>query len=292
MYKILDEGCEQRLGSGFRKSKIKEGKLEQYVLSLGNRIWKPCENRNLRKSPLLATQFKFKTVTPPEVEKLLMSLETSKASGPDQIPPQMLRDVAKELSIPLCHLINLSLQLGVFPTVEKIATFTPIFKSGESTLFYNYQSIFLLNSISKIVEKIACKQLTAFLESQNLLFKHQYGFPKSKCTQDAVIYVHDYIQKNMNQKTCTGAMFVDLRKAFDTVSYVCLLNKLPFFGITGIELNWCSDCLFNRKQYINFEYTTSKLKSINLGVPQGSILGPLLFLLLINDAYQCLENAQ
>ena len=93
--------------------------LQQLVLSLGNRIWKPCENRNLRKSSLLATQFKFKTVTPPEVEKLLMNLKTSKASGPDQIPPRMLRDAAKELSILLCHLVNLSLQLGVFPTVEK-----------------------------------------------------------------------------------------------------------------------------------------------------------------------------
>ena len=85
--------------------------LQQRVLSLGNRIWKPCENRNLRKSPLLATQFKFKTVPPPEVEKLLMNLKTSKASGPDQIQPQMLRDAAKELSIPLCRLVNLSLQL-------------------------------------------------------------------------------------------------------------------------------------------------------------------------------------
>ena len=93
---------------------------------------------------------------------------------------------------------------------------TPIFKSGESTLFDNYRPISVLNSISKIVEKIACKQLTTFLESQNLLFKHQYGFRKSKCTQDAVIYVHDYIGKNMNQKNFTGAMFVDLRKAFDS----------------------------------------------------------------------------
>ena len=94
----------------------------------------------------------------------------------------------------------------------------------------------------------------------------------------------------MNQKNCTGSMFVDLQKAFDTVSHACLLNKLPLFGITGIELNWFSDYLFNRKQYVNFEYTTSKLKSINLGVPQGSILGPLPSLLLINDAYQCLEK--
>ena len=88
--------------------------LQQSVPSLGNRVWKPFENENLRKSPLLATQFNFKTVTPPEVEKLLMNLKSSKASGPDQIPPRMLRDATKELSIPLCHLVNLSLQLGVF----------------------------------------------------------------------------------------------------------------------------------------------------------------------------------
>ena len=103
-----------------------------------------------------------------------------------------------------------------FPYCGKIAMVTPIFESGGSALFDNYRPISVLNSISKIVEKIACKQLTTFLESQNLLFKHQYGFRKSKCTQDAVIYVHDYIGKNMNQKNFTGAMFVDLRKAFDS----------------------------------------------------------------------------
>ena len=140
------------------------------------------------------------------------------------------------------------------------------------------------------MEKVECKQLTTYLESPNLLFKHPYGFRKSECTQDAVIYVHDYIRKYMNQKNCTGAMFVDLRKTFGTVSHACLLNKLPFYGITCIELTWFSDYLFNRKQFVNFEYTISELKSINLGVPQGSILGPLLFLLLINDAYKCLEK--
>ena len=132
------------------------------------------------------------------------------------MPPRMFRDAAKELSIPLCHIVNLSLQLGVFPTVEKITMFTPIFISGESSLFDNYRPISVLNSMSKIVEKIACKQLTTYLESQNLLFKHQFGFRKSKCTQDAAIYVHNYIRKDMNQKNCTGAMFVDLRKAFDS----------------------------------------------------------------------------
>ena len=191
--------------------------LQQRILSLGSRIRKPFESGNLRKSPLLWAQFKFKTVTPPEVEKSLMNLKTSNASGPDQIPPRMLCDPAKELPIPLCHLVNLRLQLGVFPTVEKIAKVTPIFKSGDSTLFDNYRPISVLNSISKIVEKRICEQLKTYLESQNLFFKHQYGFRKSKCTQDAVIYVHDYIRKNMNQKNCTGAMFVDLRKALDTV---------------------------------------------------------------------------
>ena len=142
--------------------------------------------------------------------------------------------------------------------------------------------------MSKVLEKVVGQQLTDFLEKNNLLYEHQYGFRKNKCTQDAVLHLHDHIRQQMNKRNCTGAMYIDLQKAFDTVSHPCLLSKLPYYGICGTELKWICDYLFNRQQYVSFNDTLSKPEPINLGVPQGSILGPLLFVILINDAYQCL----
>ena len=94
----------------------------------------------------------------------------------------------------------------------------------------------------------------------------------------------------MNMKNVTGALYIDLRKALDTVSHSCLLSKLPYYGICGTELNWISDYLFNRTQYVPYNNDCSNLESVTLGVQQGSILGPLLFIILVNDAYQCLNK--
>ena len=124
----------------------------------------------------------------------------------------------------------------------------------------------------------------------NCYTEHHYGFRKSKCTQDPIICLHDHIRQEMNRKNVRGALYIDLRKAFDTVSHSCLLSKLPYYGICGIELKWISDYLFNRTQYAAYNNDCSNLESVTLGVPQGSILGPLLFIILANDAYQCLNK--
>ena len=155
--------------------------LQQRVLSIGNLIWKPFENENLRKSPLLATQIKFKTVTPPEVEKLLMNLKTSKAAnGPDQIPPQNVARCGKgTVHTPMPSRKPKSAARS-FPYCGKNSNGYPDFQIRRGTSFDNYRPISVLHSVSKTVEKIACKQLTTFLQSQNLPFKHQYGFRKSK----------------------------------------------------------------------------------------------------------------
>ena len=140
------------------------------------------------------------------------------------------------------------------------------------------------------MEKVIAQQITTYLENNELLYKHQCGFRKNKCTQDAVIYLHDHIRQEMNRKNVTRELYIDLRKAFDTVSHSCLLSKLPYYGICGTELNWISDYLFNRTQYIAYNNDCSNLESVTLGVPQGFILGPLLFIILVNDAYQYLNK--
>ena len=141
------------------------------------------------------------------------------------------------------------------------------------------------------MENVIAQQITTCYENDELLYRHQHSFRRNKSTQDAVIYFHDHIRQEMNRKNVTGALYIDLRKAFDTVNHSRLLSKLPYYGICGNELNWISDYLFNRTQYVAYNNGFSNLESVNLGVPQGSILGILLFFIIfVNDAYQCLNK--
>ena len=151
----------------------------------------------------------------------------------------------QRISLPIIyHLINESIETGIFPTAEKVAKVTPINKSEAHSLFDNYRPVSVLNILSKNLEKVIAQQITTYLENNELLYTHQYGFSKNKCTQDALIYLHGHIRQEMNRKNVTGALYTDLRKAFDTVSHSCLLCKLPYHGICGTELNWISDYLF------------------------------------------------
>jgi len=264
--------------------------LQNQIISLKNRRWKCFQNNNLRIHSRHTNSFHFKRVSPISIDKILKALNPSKASGPDDIPASMLKDAHKELAVPLCYLVNVSLETGIFPTAEKLAKITPIYKSGERSTLDNYRPISILNIISKVLEKIVCQQISEHLESENLLYQHQYGFRKNKCTQDAVLHIHDHIRQNMDKKNFTGALYIDLRKAFDTVTHSGLLSKLPYYGITGIELTWITDYLFNRKQFVCIDQISSSNRPFNLGVPQGSVLGPLLFVLLINDSHQSLQK--
>ncbi len=164
--------------------------LQRKTRSLHNRIWKTFENRRLANHINLRNSFNFKPTTPLTIEKMLRSLNVSKATGSDDIPATLIKDGYKELSIPLCHLINLRLSKGTFPTIEKIAKVTPLYKSGERSLFDDYRPISVLNIVSKILEKVVSQQITNHLEENDLLYKYQYGFRKNKCTQDTVLMMN------------------------------------------------------------------------------------------------------
>ena len=127
----------------------------------------------------------------------------------------MVKDAYKELAYPLCHLIKESIKPGIFPTAEKVAKVALIYKSEAHSPFGNYRPVSVLNILSKILEKVIAQQITTYLENNELLYTHQYGFSKNKCTQDALIYLHGHIRQEMNRKNVTGALYIDLRKAFD-----------------------------------------------------------------------------
>ena len=179
------------------------------------------------------------------------------------------------------------LNTGTFPDKLKIAKVIPIFKKGDPSLFENYRPISLLPAISKVLEKIIALQLCSYFEKNKLVFDNQYGFRPKHSTEHAALELIDRITNKMYTNEIPLNIFIDLSKAFDTIDHSIILNKLKYYGLKGSTLNLFQSYLRNRKQYTEIEDTTSTILPIQVGVPQGSILGPILFIIYVNDLPQC-----
>ena len=171
----------------------------------------------------------------------------------------------------------------VFPDCLKIAKVVPIYKNEDRSVVSNYRSISLLSIFSKLIEKLMHKRLYSFLMSNKILYHYQFGFRKSHSTNLALIEVIDNLLFNFENDNISVGIYIDLQKAFDTVNHKILLAKMYNYGIRGIVHNWFSSYLTDRKQYTVVGNSQSLLGNITCGVPQGSVLGPLLFLLYVKD---------
>ena len=219
-------------------------------------------------------------------------MKPGKALGYDKLPIKIVKDCSDVLAFPLTELINKLLETSTFPTVEKIAKVTPIFKNGTKSSFDNYRPISILPVFSKLLERTVHRQLYSYLEENNVLTDRQFGFRKSRNTSQAITYITDFIRSAMDKGEYTEAIYVDLKKAFDTFNHATILSKLPVYGINDKELSWFINYLFNRQHFVEFNTTRSKYQEITCGVPQGSILGPLLFLLLMNDIEHVITSCE
>ena len=231
----------------------------------------------------------FQPTTVNDIFHLLCGLSSNKATGIDKISCKIIKIAAPAIADSVTHIFNQGIALSSFPDQWKVARVTPLYKSGKRNIPGNYRPISVLPAISKVMERILYNQLYNYLTKFRLLSTSQFGFRKSHSTATALLDCTNEWYVNLDRKLFNLIVFIDLKKAFDTVDHHILLEKLESYGIKGQALSLLKSYLTNRIQKCKINGFVSSEKPIRCGVPQGSILGPLLFLLYINDLPECLN---
>ena len=264
--------------------------FNKFFVTVASKIKQPIVNSNFDKLKQFCDEknpennyFSIPHISQEKVEKYLKNIDISKATGSDNIGPRLLKLAAPFISDSLKHICNHSINNSTFPDKWKEGKVRPLHKSGSKDDTNNYRPISILPVISKLLEKHVHDSLMAFLTSHKLLHSTQSGFrPNHSCETALLLMINKFLEA-INNSQIIGMVMVDFRKAFDLVDHILLLKKLRHYKLSAEAVNWFSSYLLNRKQKVVINNTESATENIVCGVPQGSILGPLLFLLFIND---------
>jgi hypothetical protein len=231
----------------------------------------------------VTTSFKFSTVHETQVSTIIDRLKPKTSCGKDRLSNKLLKFIKLEVLPFITMIINQSINTGLFPDILKIAKVLPIYKKDDHSKINNYRPISMLPSISKVFERVIHNQLYDYFDCNSLFYQGQYGFRCKHSTELAALETLDRIVNVMDKNGIPMNIYLDLSKAFDTLDHEILIQKLSHYGIQDSSLRLLNNYLTNRKQYVQFNDVNSDLLTIETGVPQGSILGPLLFIVYLND---------
>lgn len=235
--------------------------------------------------------FSFDDISVDTVFRHLSSLDVRKSAGPNGLSARFLKEIAVEIAAPLAHLYNLSLQQGIVPREWKQSHITPVHEGGSTDDPSHYRPIAVVSVVAKVLEKIVATQLSSYLEEHQLLNSHQGAYRHGKGTEDILLVAVDAIVHRMDEKESVCVAFLDLRKAFDSLDHCMLLHQLSNLGVSNAVLRWFQDYLSDRTHRVKCHHQYSAWALMKGGIPQGSALRPLLFLIYMNTLPSVISDA-